>query len=221
MPTIYPKCAPSEMMGLLVLLNEHKGEDDLARLADDLDLEIDEILPSSDFAEALQLVRMKDGRITLTDIGRKLLAATIRDRKELLREQLKRTTLFRTLVRALESSAEHQLTEEQVQQLIGVTVPSADSALLNIINWGRFVGLFRFDPEGRTLQPVHLRRSPRSPPPSSGRPPAGGGADSGPSGARSTSSSSAGNPPHNLSPLTSPPVGTIPVPSRFSRRTNL
>ena len=47
MPTTYPKCTPTEMLGLLVLLNEHKGVEDLARLAADLDLEIDEILPVS------------------------------------------------------------------------------------------------------------------------------------------------------------------------------
>jgi hypothetical protein len=220
MPTIYPKCAPSEMMGLLVLLNEHKGEDDVARLADDLDLEIDEILPASDFAEALQLVKVKDGRIALSDTGRKLLAATIRDRKDLLRQQLERTTLFRTLVRALESSPEHQLTEEQVQQLIGVTVPSADAALLNIINWGRFVGLFRFDPEARTLQPVRVRRSVRASSPSSPHPPAGG-ASSPPDGpSRSTASPTSPNSPRTASVLPAESAVPLPVTTRLSRRTN-
>jgi len=40
-PTTYPKASPTELMGLLVLLKDHKGAQDVARLADDLDLEID------------------------------------------------------------------------------------------------------------------------------------------------------------------------------------
>jgi len=77
-------------MGLLVLLNDHKGEDDVARLADDLDLEIDEILPSLEFAQVLQLVSVADGRVGLTDVGRRLLNGTIRERKIVLRDQLRR-----------------------------------------------------------------------------------------------------------------------------------
>ena len=67
MPTTYPKCSPTEMMGLLVLVNSHKGAEDIARLADDLDLEIDEILPAVDYAEVLRLVTVQDGRATLTE----------------------------------------------------------------------------------------------------------------------------------------------------------
>ena len=62
MPTTFPKCNPTEMMGLLVLLNSHKGSEDVALLADDLDLEIDEIFPALEFAEVLQLVKVAEGR---------------------------------------------------------------------------------------------------------------------------------------------------------------
>jgi NitT/TauT family transport system ATP-binding protein len=101
-------------MGLLVLVNSHKGSEDIARLADDLDLEIDEILPAVDYAEVLQLVKVSDGRATLTDLGKKFLASTIRDRKLILREQLARTTLFRTLLRALDKAPERQLSDEEL-----------------------------------------------------------------------------------------------------------
>ena len=81
MPTSYPKSSPTEVMGLLVLLNQHKGSEDVALLADDLDLEIDEILPSLDYAEVLGLVKVTDGRATFTDLGKKLMGGSIRDRK--------------------------------------------------------------------------------------------------------------------------------------------
>ena len=173
-PTAYPKCSPSELTGLLVLLNDHKGSEDVARLADDLDLEIDEILPSIEYAEVLQLVKVSDGRATLTDLGKSVLAGSIRDRKLTLRDQLKRTTLFKALLRALDSSPEQRLTEEEVNRLIAFTTAPGDEYVQNIINWGRYTELFRYDSNQRVLLPMRPRGG-RSggasgPPPSGGEP---------------------------------------------------
>jgi NitT/TauT family transport system ATP-binding protein len=157
MPTPYPKCSPTEMMGLLVLLNDHKGSEDVARLGDDLDLEIDEILPALDFAEVLGLLKVTEGRATLTDSGRKLLGSGIRERKVLLREQLKRTTLFKALVRALESAPMGRLTESEFLRLIAFTTASADDLVSNIITWGRYTELFRWNADERVMLPFRAR----------------------------------------------------------------
>jgi NitT/TauT family transport system ATP-binding protein len=174
-PTIFPKASPPELQGLLVLLNEHKGSEDVARLADDLDLEIDEILPSIDYAETLGLVKVHDGRATLTDAGRKLLSASIRERKTILRDLLRKTTLFKTLLRALESAPEGRLTEDDVQRLLAFTTAPGDSYVLNIINWGRYAELFRYDADEHALIAVRSRAAPRNPPSS---PPSNPGAPS-------------------------------------------
>ena len=162
MPTSYPKCSPSEVMGLLVLLNGHKGSEDVALLADDLDLEIDEILPALDYAEVLQLLKVADGRATLTDIGRKLLTQSIRERKTILREQLRKTTLFRALLGALESAPEHRLSEEEMIRLIAFTTAPADEFVQNIINWGRFAELFRYDSSTHVISALHRAAGSRS-----------------------------------------------------------
>ena len=172
MPTTYPKASPTEMMGLLVLLNSHKGSEDIALLADDLDLEIDEILPSVEFAEVLQLVKVEGGRASFTDLGRRIVQGSIRDRKSIVRDQLKRTTLFRTLLRALESAPEHCLSDESLNQIISFTTAPADEAVQNIVNWGRYADLFRYDTDHRRLVLVRRgsgsRSGARRPPPSGG-----------------------------------------------------
>jgi NitT/TauT family transport system ATP-binding protein len=183
------------MMGLLVLLNGHKGSEDVALLADDLDLEIDEILPSLDFAGVLGLVRVTDGRATLSDLGKKLLAGTIRDRKTILRDQLRKTTLFKALLRALESAPNRQLTEEEMVRLIAFTTAPADELVLNIVNWGRFTELFRYDPNEHILTPVrHAAPSKTAPPPPArpppSTPPAKGSSTPNPTGARSPAAKS-------------------------------
>lgn len=175
-PTSIPKCSPTEMLGLLVLLQQHKGAEDVARLADDLDLEIDEIFPSLEFAEILQFVKVDDGRVSFTDLGRRLMAGSIRERKTVLREQLRRTALFKTLVRALENAPEHQLSDHDLLQIVSLTTAPADEAVQNIVNWGRYAALFRYDADEHLL--LAMRRPPaarapsaRSPP---GAPPAAG-----------------------------------------------
>jgi hypothetical protein len=171
-PTVYPKCAPTEMLGLLVLLESHKGDQEIARLADDLDLEIDEILPAIDFAQVLGFVKLGDGRAVLTESGKRLMAGSINARKEGIREQLIRTTLFKALTRALENSPEHRLTEEQVIRLISFTTAPADELVQNIINWGRYAGMFRYDPDQHLLLPTRVR-SGRTASPSRRSPPVG------------------------------------------------
>ncbi len=157
MATTYPKCSPTEMLGLLVLLNDHKGSEDVALLADDLDLEIDEIFPALEYAELLQFVKVSDGRATFTDLGRKLVAASIRERKTIVREQLKKTPLFRTILRALEASPEHRITDEEFGHIISFTTAKSDGAEQNIVNWGRYADLFRYDSDAHAICPA--RRS--------------------------------------------------------------
>jgi NitT/TauT family transport system ATP-binding protein len=154
------------MLGLLVLLNAHKGSEDVARLADDLDLEIDEILPSIDNAEMLGLVKVAGGQATFTDLGRRFVSTTIRERKEILREQLKRTTLFKTLLRALDSAPDRELSDEQLAAIVSFIPGSPAEVVQNIINWGRYAELFRYDSEEHRL--VAVRR------PTTGKGPSGG-----------------------------------------------
>ncbi len=175
-PTIFPKSSPTELLGLLVLLNGHKGSEDVARLADDLDLEIDEIFPSLEYAELLQLVKVTDGRASFTELGQKLVAGSIRERKSILREQLRRTTLFKTIVRALESAPNHQLSDEDLAQIVSLTTAPADEAVQNIVNWGRYAELFRYDAEAHRLilsKPAASSRSGsgRTPPTTGATPP--------------------------------------------------
>jgi NitT/TauT family transport system ATP-binding protein len=173
-PTSYPKCSPAELTGFVVLLQQHKGSEDVARLADDLDLEIDEVLPAVEFAEVLGLIKVKTGVATLTETGTAFVKGSIRERKTVLRDELGRTSLYRTLVRALDTSPEHALSDDQVNELLAFTNAPADGYLQNIINWGRYAELFRYDSDDHLLLPVRSRSTRAAS--TSGRPPAGPGA---------------------------------------------
>jgi len=191
-PTTFPKCNPTEMMGLLVLLNSHKGSEDVALLADDLDLEIDEIFPALEFAEVLQLVKVADGRVTFTDLGKKLVGGSIRDRKAVIRDQLRKTTLFKTLLRALESAPEHMLSDEDLGQIVSFSATPVEEAVQNIVTWGRYADLFRYDADARRL--VLTRRAGTGRPASTRPPSPPGAVDSGSAASPRKSAPDAPNP---------------------------
>lgn len=189
------------MLGLLVLLDGHKGSEDIARLADDLDLEIDEIFPSVEFAEILQFIQVKDGLATFTDLGRRLVGASIRERKSMIREQLKKTTLFRTLLRALEQAPDRRLSDEQLGQIVSLTSASAEEGIQNIVNWGRYADLFRYDADAHQLIAVRRSSSPRS---GAGRPPPPAGPANEPPGV---------GPKTGTTPSTEPPASPVVAPA--------
>lgn len=164
MPTLYPKCTPSEMLGFLVVLNTHGGSQEIARLAEEENLAIDKLLPAVDYAHGLGLVTVDDGRATLTDSGRMLLAADIRVRKVLLREVLKRTILFRAILRSLEQSVDSHVAEDEIAQIVAFTTAPPE-AIQDIINWGRYTELFRYDARQHTILPIGIRGGGKVPPP--------------------------------------------------------
>ncbi len=197
MPTTFPKSSPTEMMGLLVLLKAHKGSEDIALLADDLDLEIDEIFPALEYAQVLHLLTVSDGRATFSELGQRFVNSSITERKALLRDQLLRTTLFKTIVRALEGSPGHSLSSEQFHQIVSFTTAPADEAVQNIVNWGRYAELFRYDAAEERLiarrHPTSAKSSPSRPPP----PGAGATPNSAGGAARSSSGTSATSTTHS------------------------
>jgi NitT/TauT family transport system ATP-binding protein len=140
------------MIGLLVLLKGHKGSEDLARLADDLDLEIDEILPAVEFAEALGFLTLSDGRATVTESGQKFLSCSITDKRIFLREGLKSVPVFAQIIRALENSHDKCLMGEELGAVIFPLSLSSEDVMQNVIHWGRYTELFYYDADENMLK---------------------------------------------------------------------
>ena len=96
--------------------------------------------------------------MSFTPAGTRIVGSTIRERKTILREQLRKTRCFATLARALESAPGARLTGEEVNRLIAFTTAPADDLVLNIINWGRYTELFRYDQEEEVLTLIPIAR---------------------------------------------------------------
>src|SRR2546422_7927290 len=79
----YPSSGVSQVFGLLDVLRAYTGKTSVAKLNMDLHLDIDDLLPPIATAELLELVTVKDGEISLTESGRKILSRSEEHTSEL------------------------------------------------------------------------------------------------------------------------------------------
>ena len=149
-----PAVSVGGMAGLLEILLARGGEDGLAEIADDLNFEIDDLLPLVDAVTLLRLAKVKGPRIELTDAGREYVEADIQTSKQIFaRLAAKRAPLVRAIVQALRASADGDLREGFFLDLLrrGFSAEEARRQLDTAIDWGRYAELFDYDADDGML----------------------------------------------------------------------
>jgi NitT/TauT family transport system ATP-binding protein len=155
-----PHARPGGIAGLLELLLDHSGKDDIYRLADDLGFEIDDLLPIVDAAQLLGFLTVTKGDAEITPTGTDYANSEILRQKELFRKAaVDNVLLLRQIVRAIEAKSNHSVPEEFFHDLLDeqfteeVTLRQLETA----ISWGRYAELFDFDASRRRfIQPETL-----------------------------------------------------------------
>ncbi len=143
-----PHARPGGIAGLLELLLDHNGKDDIYRLADDLAFEIDDLLPIVDAAALLGFLTITEGDAEITPAGAEFANSEILRQKELFRTAaVANVLLLRQIVRALESKSDGSVSEEFFHDLLDeqfteeITLKQLETA----VSWGRYAELFDFD----------------------------------------------------------------------------
>jgi NitT/TauT family transport system ATP-binding protein len=143
-----PHARPGGIAGLLELVLDHEGKDDIYRLADDLAFEIDDLLPIVDAAQLLGFLIVTEGDAAITPTGAEYANSEILRQKELFRTAaLENVLLLRQIVRALEAKSDRSVPEEFFHDMLDEQF-SEDETILQLataINWGRYAELFDFD----------------------------------------------------------------------------
>lgn len=149
-----PVVSVGGMAGLLEILLARGGEDGLAELADDLNFEIDDLLPLVDAVTLLGLARVEGPRIALTEQGREYTKADILSSKHFFaRLAAERAPLVRAIVQGLRASADGELREGFFVDLLrrGFSEEEARRQLDTAISWGRYAELFDYDADDGLL----------------------------------------------------------------------
>ena len=143
-----PHTRPGGMAGLLEILTDHGGRADLHRLADELSLEVDALLPTVDTAVLLGLLRVEEGEAVITPEGQIFAQADIQGRKAIFRKAaIANVPLLRQMEQALKSKSDRTLNDEFFRDLLDehFSEDEARRQLETAIQWGRYAEIFDYD----------------------------------------------------------------------------
>ncbi|QKQ72967.1 AAA-associated domain-containing protein [Nostoc sp. TCL240-02] len=147
-----PSVRIGSIAGLLELL-EDRQEKDLYRLAQELQLEVDDILPIVEAAKLMDFVELAEGDISLKPVGHEFINGGIDERKQIMRSQLlANIRLVQQIYRLLEAKNNQRIPEELVLDILEshFSPEEAERQLKTVVDWGRYAEIYGYDePSGQ------------------------------------------------------------------------
>lgn len=142
-----PHVRIGSVAGLLELL-EGRQEKDIYRIAQELLLEVDDLLPIVDASKLMELVAITEGDIQLSTNGEKFINSNIDERKAIIRDLLQQNIrLVQQICQLLLAKRNHRISEELVLDILEnyFTSKEAQRQLRTAMDWGRYAELFSYD----------------------------------------------------------------------------
>ena len=155
-----PHARPGGIGGLLELLNDRGGTDDLYHVADELQMEVDDLLPIVEGAALLGFARTDKGDVAVTAEGKTFAEADIATRKRLFRDAaLAHVTLLQQMHQALASKSDRRMPAEFFRDVLDehFSEDEGKRQMETALNWGLYADILRYDAASDKLslpQPV-------------------------------------------------------------------
>jgi len=143
-----PHARPGGIAGLVEILGDRGGSDDLYHLAEELAMDLDDLLPIVEAATLLGFVEVVEGDARLSASGRAYAEASIDQRKQIFREAaLERVALLRHIQSALRSKNDHALPAEFFRDILDerFSDEEAHRQFQTALDWGRYAEIFEYD----------------------------------------------------------------------------
>jgi NitT/TauT family transport system ATP-binding protein len=152
----FPDANISELIGLVELVEEEKKDKamDLPQIVDELNMEIDDLLPLTEVLDVLQFAEEAEGDIKLTQEGQQFALADMLERKKIFaRHLLKHVPLVKHIFNLLNESNNHRIAKKHILDDLEDYLSESDAArvLKTIIEWGRYAELFAYDDKSEEL----------------------------------------------------------------------
>lgn len=149
-----PHVRMGALTGLLELLLDRGGREDIYALEGDLGLEADELLPLTEAATVLGFAQVQEGDIRLTEMGRQFADGDIQERKQVFQEAVASTVvLVGQILNALHQAPRRAMNEEFFMEFLEhhFTEEEAWRQLETAVDWGRYAELFAYDEQAGQL----------------------------------------------------------------------
>jgi NitT/TauT family transport system ATP-binding protein len=152
--SMLPHARSGGISGFLEIINDRGGREDLPRLANDLRLEIDDLLPAVDASALLGFASVAEGDVIITAIGKEFATAGVHRSHEIFKEQLlSRVPLTAAVVRVLEEKRDGRIGKEFLLDILDehFSDTEAEKQFQTLIDWGRYAHLFEYDADEERL----------------------------------------------------------------------
>jgi NitT/TauT family transport system ATP-binding protein len=143
-----PHARPGGIAGLLEILDDRGGKEDLYHLAEELLMDVEDLLPTVEAAALLGFAKSDKGDVEITPEGKAFAQADISTRKRLFREAvLAHVTLFQQIENSLMSKSDHTMPLEFFRDLLEehFCEEDAQKQIETVLNWGRYSEIFTYD----------------------------------------------------------------------------
>ena len=145
-----PNALIGSIVGLLETLNEQGTRIDIYKLSESLRFELNDLMPITEAAELLGFVKIANGDIELTDLGRKVVDGDENAKKAIFRQQMLANVVLSKRIRAeLQKADDHRVGREVILEFLGSSFPPDESErqVNTVVDWARYAELFDYDPE--------------------------------------------------------------------------
>ena len=142
-----PPVNPSELIGLLEVLQNNGGKMDIFKLASETASEFGRCLSITKTAELLDFVDTPKTTVVFTPLGERFVNADTSERKKIFQERLWSLRVFQTLLNWIEESPEKQLDKEIVLSRLAAHFPNErlDALFDTLVGFGRFAEILSFN----------------------------------------------------------------------------
>ena len=146
------KVSLSQIVGLVEAVDEQGGDADVALIARESEMDLDVIAPVVAAAELLGLVTVDAGNLRLTDLSRRILEASVRERKSIFREIVQAVPVFRQVMDRIRDAG-RPLSRDEVLGALSAHIGShqSEEAFRALVYWGRYAELVTYDSRSERL----------------------------------------------------------------------
>jgi len=153
---ILPHARVGGIAGLTELLHDRGGREDLFRLAEELVMNVEDLLPILEACVLLGFARLSEGDVQITSQGVIFADADIQQRKVLFRQAaLEHVTILKQIDSVLKRKSDHSIADEFFHDILDehFAEDEVQRQFETAMNWGRYAEIFDYDREkGRLVQ---------------------------------------------------------------------
>ncbi|MBV9265007.1 MAG: nitrate/sulfonate/bicarbonate ABC transporter ATP-binding protein, partial [Acidobacteriaceae bacterium] len=143
-----PHARVGGISGLLEIVHDRGGREDLPKLAESLRLEVDDLLPAVDASVLLGFAMVQHGDVNMNEIGQEFATADVHRSHEIFKEQvLKNVPFLSTVVETIGQKRDGRISKEFLLDILDehFSESEAERQFQTLVDWGRYAQLFEYD----------------------------------------------------------------------------